>query len=131
MTEAGFAAALMLKAEKALASAQLLLSSGDAEGACNRAYYAMFDAARAALAASGAPTGPEAAKTHKGLIKVFNEHLIKNGPFPKDLGRTLKRAEELRIAADYDSDTIENGEAQRHRECGELPGLYTRAIFSR
>ena len=40
---------LMAKADRALASAKLLLDSGDVDGACNRAYYAMFDAARAAL----------------------------------------------------------------------------------
>lgn len=39
----------MQKADRALASARLLLDAGDTEGACNRAYYAMFDAARAAL----------------------------------------------------------------------------------
>ena len=46
---------LLGKAERALASARLLLDAGDTDGACNRAYYAMFDAARAALLASGAP----------------------------------------------------------------------------
>ena len=40
---------LMLKAQRALSSAQTLLNDGDVDGACNRAYYAMFDAARAAL----------------------------------------------------------------------------------
>ena len=39
----------LLKAHRALASARLLFDDGDMEGACNRAYYAMFDAARAAL----------------------------------------------------------------------------------
>lgn len=39
---------LITKAQRALASAKLLLGSGDVDGACNRAYYAMFDAARAA-----------------------------------------------------------------------------------
>ena len=33
----------MDKARRALASARLLLADGDNEGACNRAYYAMFD----------------------------------------------------------------------------------------
>jgi uncharacterized protein (UPF0332 family) len=37
----------LAKARPALASAKLLLASGDVDGACNRAYYAMFDAARA------------------------------------------------------------------------------------
>ncbi|MHB8253387.1 MAG: HEPN domain-containing protein [Acidiferrobacter sp.] len=59
---------LMAKARQAAASAKVLLDTGDADGACNRAYYAMFDAARAALMASGAPTEPEIARTHSGLI---------------------------------------------------------------
>ena len=46
---------LFEKAIRAVSSARLLLASGDADGACNRAYYAMFDAARAALLASDAP----------------------------------------------------------------------------
>ena len=41
------------KALIAASSAQILLDAGDVDGACNRAYYAMFDAARAALLASG------------------------------------------------------------------------------
>ncbi len=45
MTPAGWPA----KARRALASAQVLLAGGDTDGACNRAYYAMHDAAKAAL----------------------------------------------------------------------------------
>ena len=40
---------LLAKAIQAAASAKVLLDTGDADGACNRAYYAMFDAARAAF----------------------------------------------------------------------------------
>ncbi|MCX7662789.1 MAG: HEPN domain-containing protein [Tepidimonas fonticaldi] len=40
---------LLAKAEVAAASAQALLERGDPDGAVNRAYYAMFDAARAML----------------------------------------------------------------------------------
>ena len=43
---------LMAKARRAQVSAQRLLEDNDSDGACNRAYYAMFDAARAALIAS-------------------------------------------------------------------------------
>ena len=46
---------LMAKASRACVSARLLLDAGDVDGACNRAYYAMFDAACAALLASNAP----------------------------------------------------------------------------
>jgi HEPN domain len=48
---------LMEKASRAVVSASLLLDAGDVERACNRAYYAMFDAARAALIQSGACAG--------------------------------------------------------------------------
>ena len=50
--------ALMAKAVRACASARVLLELDDVDGACNRADYAMFDAARAALLASGALAQP-------------------------------------------------------------------------
>ena len=37
---------LFTKAKTAATSARILLNAGDVDGACNRAYYAMFDAAR-------------------------------------------------------------------------------------
>lgn len=39
---------LFTKAQTAATSARILLNAGDVDGACNRAYYAMFDAARGA-----------------------------------------------------------------------------------
>lgn len=54
--------ALMSKADRARASARALPNLGDVDGACNRAYYAMFDAARAALIASCAPVQPDIGK---------------------------------------------------------------------
>ncbi len=50
---------LMTKAERAATSARLPLEAGDCDGACNRAYFAMFDAARAALLACNAPVPAE------------------------------------------------------------------------
>ena len=38
------AAELFAKARRALESAKILLDMDDCDGACNRAYYAMFDA---------------------------------------------------------------------------------------
>jgi uncharacterized protein (UPF0332 family) len=104
--------ALMMKADRACASARALLELDDADSACNRAYYAMYDAARAALLASGAPVRPDIGKTHSGLINAFSEHLIKNGPVSKEMGRLLKRAEEIRLVADYKGDSIEMRDAQ-------------------
>lgn len=102
---------LMAKARRALASAQKLLQDGDGDGACNRAYYAMFDAARAALIASNAPVPPEIAKTHSGLISAFSLHLVKPKLFPVELGRSLNKAEDLRLVADYKGDSIDAEEA--------------------
>lgn len=80
------------KAHLAASSARLLLNAGDTSGACNRAYYAMFDAARAALLTSGAPLSSEIGKTHSGLIHAFSQYLVKPGLVPKELGQSLARA---------------------------------------
>jgi uncharacterized protein (UPF0332 family) len=112
--------ALMSKAIRACASARALLDLDDVDGACNRAYYAMFDAARAALLASGAPVQPDIGKTHSGLIAAFGLHLVKNGPVPKELGRLLKRAEEIRLVADYKGDSVEFDDAREMVEQAEI-----------
>jgi uncharacterized protein (UPF0332 family) len=103
---------LMTKAERATNSARLLLDAGDADGACNRAYYAMFDAARAALLSSQAPVAAETARTHGGLISAFSLHLVKTGRVPVELGRALNRVEEIRLVADYKGDPIEPERAE-------------------
>lgn len=98
----------MAKALQAAHSARVLLESGDADGACNRAYYAMFDAARAALVASGRDVG----KTHKGVLHAFSEHLVKSGLYSKELGRQLKQAETRRYVADYEESPVEITDAK-------------------
>jgi len=99
---------VMAKAMQAAASAKVLVDIGDADGACNRAYYAMFDAARAALLASGHTVG----KTHHGVLLAFSEHWVKNGPLTKDTGRLLKHAEHFRLLADYTGDLVELDDAR-------------------
>jgi uncharacterized protein (UPF0332 family) len=98
---------LMAKALQSAASAKVLLNTGDADGTCNRAYYAMFDAGRAALLASGAPVEPEIARTHSGLISAFSLHLVKAGRVPVELGKALNKVEDLRLVADYKGDPVE------------------------
>jgi uncharacterized protein (UPF0332 family) len=100
------ATAWLVKAERAAASAKLLLEAGDLEGACNRAYYAMFDAARAALMATGAPAEAQNAKTHNGLIAAFSRCLVKTGQVSVELGRTFNQAEEIRLVSDYTGNPI-------------------------
>ena len=106
---------LMAKAVQASASAKVLLDTGDADGACNRAYYAMFDAARAILLSSGHEVG----KTHKGVLNAFSEHLVKSGRLPKEMGRLLKQAETRRYVADYEGDPVQIGDAREMVEQAE------------
>lgn len=103
---------LLQKAERALTSARILLDLGDVDGACNRAYYAMFDAARAALIATNAPTAPEIAKTHSGLITAFSLHLVKSGQVPVEFGKAFNRVADIRLVADYTGDEVDSETAR-------------------
>jgi len=98
--------ALLEKAERALASAQLLYAHGDYEGACNRAYYAMFDAAKSALTQISPDVGISASRTHNGLITAFGLHLVKSGKIEAQYGKSLNRAQTLRQLADYTGEPI-------------------------
>jgi uncharacterized protein (UPF0332 family) len=96
----------IVKAERAAASAKLLLAAGDLEGAGNRAYYARFDGARAALMATGAPAEAPTAKTHNGLFAAFSRCLVKTGRVSVEFGRTFNKAEEIRLISDYTGNPI-------------------------
>lgn len=104
----------MEKARRACASARALLELGDADGAANRAYYAMFDAARAALICKVPEAEPaDASRTHSGLIAAFGLRLVKSGPVSRELGRSLNRAHELRQIADYAGMQVDISDAGR------------------
>lgn len=89
----------LAKGRKAARSAAALLSSGDLDGAANRAYYAMFHAARAALASRNIGVK---SKRHGALITTFSRHFVKEGPPPAEVGRAINEAQELRHEADYE-----------------------------
>jgi uncharacterized protein (UPF0332 family) len=103
---------VMDKAQKALASARLLLGAGDTDGATNRAYYAMFDAAIATLIWTGADAGQSPPKTHSGLIASFGQNLVKAGKLPAEFGRALNRVQELRLTPDYLAEPVSSDKAQ-------------------
>ncbi len=103
--------ALLEKADRAISSAAVLLREGDADGACNRSYYAMFNAARAALILIKAPAEVTEGKSHSGLHSAFNLYLVKPGHIPQALGAEFRRAERLRQISDYLGDPIESEKA--------------------
>jgi uncharacterized protein (UPF0332 family) len=77
---------VMDKARKALASARILLDTGDTDGATNRAYYAMFDAAVAALSWACIDVEQTPTKTHGGLITSFGQNVVKRANFQRNSG---------------------------------------------
>lgn len=84
-------------AKSNLKSAEILFSAGEYKSANNRAYYAIFHAINAVHALTG-----EAYKRHKDAIGNFNKKYVKTGIFPRDIGRKIGEAEEIRHASDYD-----------------------------
>ena len=62
----------------------------------NRAYYAMFYSVLALLVFE-----PYSSSKHSGVLSYFNQRFIKNGLLPKDLGRAVNKAFDLRQRGDY------------------------------
>lgn len=96
--------AMWNKAVVAGRSAEWLLQAGDSNGAINRAYYAMFCAARAAL--RHVDPALDQSKSHVGVIRAFGHAIIQGKGVDPDLGRIIGRLEQIRISADYDEDVI-------------------------
>lgn len=80
-----------------LRSARILLEAREYKSANNRAYYAIFHAVNAVHALNG-----NAFKRHKDAIANFNKNYVKTEIFPREIGRKIGEAEEIRHASDYD-----------------------------
>ena len=72
-----------------LSSARILLRAGEYKGANN--------AINAVHAVKG-----DAFKRHKDAIANFNKSYVKTEIFPREIGRKISEAEEIRHASDYD-----------------------------
>ena len=96
-----------------LKSARILLAAGEYKSANNRAYYAIFHAVNALHALSG-----KAYKRHKDSIGNFNKEYVKTEIFPREMGRKIGEAEEIRHASDYDDFYIAS-----HEEAERLAGV--------
>lgn len=120
---------LMARARRTVESAKLLFDAADLNGACNRAYHAMFDAARAALLAVDEPLRSEVIRTHSGLITAFSLYLIKTGRIAEQHGKALRQVDQIRFIADYSDAEIQSADAATAvRQAGdfvEAVGAYT------
>ncbi|OGL64432.1 hypothetical protein A3B21_05075 [Candidatus Uhrbacteria bacterium RIFCSPLOWO2_01_FULL_47_24] len=91
-------AAHLIQARERVHSAELLAKAGQLRDAMSRAYYAFFDATTAALLSRG-----YIAKTHQGLVTLFNREFIVSGIFERGMLRHLAQAKEAREEADYET----------------------------
>jgi uncharacterized protein (UPF0332 family) len=100
------------KALEAADEARILLREGRFNGASNRAYYAMFNTARALLIERH---GAEAldVKRHATVLRLFSKHFIEAGHFDVSFGAIMRRAAEMRRVADYDEMSVSKNEAQQ------------------
>ena len=85
------------RAHESLNDARLMLEqNGSPSGVINRAYYAMFYTTLALLI-----TIDRGSSKHQGVIALFDENFMKQNILPKELGRILHRAFEMRQVGDY------------------------------
>jgi uncharacterized protein len=85
------------QAEESLDEAQFLFDGGKSlRSVINRLYYAMFYAILALLIFE-----PFGSSKHSAVLSYFNLNFIKNGRIPKELGRAVNKAFELRQRGDY------------------------------
>ena len=124
MTWKPFARALVRKSGRALKSARHNLTDGDYDSAVNRAYYAMFDIARAALLRAGVAED-KLPRTHNGVIEVFRHHAVQSGLMDRQLAGELSRTVSLRIKADY---TDLEMEPKTATEVVEKAALFVQAV---
>jgi len=90
------ARAHLKKAVERLRVAEKLFRDGDYEDSVSRAYYAMYHAARAALASANVFP-----KTHEGVVSEFGRSLVLTEIFDRQLGKDLADAKAARETYEY------------------------------
>ncbi len=91
----------LAKAERFLDDAQVFLQQRRLDSAVDRAYYAMFWAARAGLVQKGI-----IAKTHLGLMNQFSKEYVKSGNITQELWDAFTDAFDARQESTYDVDIV-------------------------
>lgn len=86
----------IIRAQECLRQAREAFTKGEHEHAVSRAYYAVFHMARAALFAIG-----HQSKSHRGLIFLFDHHLVVPGLVDPKYAAILGRLHAYRGYSDY------------------------------
>ncbi len=86
----------MERAKETLCEARLMYDENYLYGAANRIYYACFYAVLALLL-----TKKLSSSKHSGVIKLFNQHFVKEGIIPIEMGKFYSRMFDTRMESDY------------------------------
>ena len=90
------------QAEESLEEAEYLFDGKKSpRSVINRTYYAMFYAILALLIFE-----KFGSSKHSGVLSYFNSHFVKTGKIPKELGRAVNKAFDLRLRGDYREQAI-------------------------
>ena len=103
--------------EEMLDDARMLLTQNRRRSAVSRAYYAVFDAAKAALLRVGSSP-----KTHAGVLSEFGQKLVNTGLVGKGSAKILRNLLELRQESDYSTTYVasEQEAEEAIKECAEF-----------
>jgi uncharacterized protein (UPF0332 family) len=101
----------MDQARERLTAAREALDAGHLTVAVSVAYYAMLNAARAALSEQD-----EYARTHGGTWKLFRQRYVVTDAFDQSLFARAHQAQEAREQGDYEAVTPSADDARGHVE---------------
>jgi uncharacterized protein (UPF0332 family) len=106
---------LYLKALKSAEAARDSFDEENADSAVNRAYYAVFNAARAFLASVGVTVDG----SHGAIVQLFGLHAIMTKKVEPEFGRRFNLLQGARSIADYDQISVSLAEAKAYVEDAE------------
>jgi uncharacterized protein (UPF0332 family) len=84
------------RATSAIKESRVLIETGFLTTAVNRLYYACFYAVSALLYSQG-----YSSSRHSGVIALFDQHFVKTGLLPRELGKFLHLMFDRRQEGDY------------------------------
>ncbi len=86
----------LMKAERSLNDAKLLLENSSSEGACSRASSAIFQLARAALTENDSAYRTYDAEDHQQIMKLFADTFVRTKKCDLNLFHALRTAEHFK-----------------------------------
>ena len=108
------AAIYLMKAEQCLAGAALAAAHGQYNNAANRAYYAAFQAAIAALRTAGVEPSTPRYWSHDFVLREYCARLARpHGDYSPHSAAAFKALQDERLKADYEVEMLSRVSGER------------------